>query len=56
MVEMETLDGIVIDFGLNQEKFEQKFREKHEAEGGKHAEMSTTKNRKKMDFLTGRYT
>ena len=29
LVEMETLDGIVIDFGLNQEKFEQKFREKH---------------------------
>ena len=30
LVEMETLDGIVIDFGLNQEKFEKKFREKHE--------------------------
>ena len=29
LVEMETLDGIVIDFGLNQEKFEKKFREKH---------------------------
>ena len=31
LVEMETLDGIVIDFGLNQEKFERKFKEKHEA-------------------------
>ena len=31
LVEMETLDGIIIDFGLNQEKFEKKFREKHEA-------------------------
>ena len=31
LVEMETLDGIVIDFGLNHEKFEQKFRETHEA-------------------------
>ena len=30
LVEMETLDGIVIDFGLNQEKFEKKFKEKHE--------------------------
>ena len=30
LVEMETLDGIVIDFGLNQEKFENKFKEKHE--------------------------
>ena len=30
LVEMETLDGIVIDFGLNQEKFERKFREKHD--------------------------
>ena len=30
LVEMETLDGIVIDFGLNHEKFEKKFREKHE--------------------------
>ena len=29
LVEMETLDGIVIDFGLNQEKFELQFREKH---------------------------
>ena len=29
LVEMETLDGIVIDFGLNHEKFEKKFREKH---------------------------
>ena len=29
LVEMETLDGIMIDFGLNQEKFERKFREKH---------------------------
>ena len=28
LTEMETLDGIVIDFGLNQEKFEKKFREK----------------------------
>ena len=28
LVEMETLDGIVIDFGLNQEKFEKKFKEK----------------------------
>ena len=28
LVEMETLDGIVIDFGLNQEKFERKFRVK----------------------------
>ena len=28
LVEMETLDGIVIDFGLNHEKFEQKFKEK----------------------------
>ena len=28
LVEMETLDGIVIDFGLNHEKFEKKFREK----------------------------
>ena len=27
LVEMETLDGIVIDFGLNQEKFERKFKE-----------------------------
>ena len=25
LVEMETLDGIIIDFGLNQEKFEKKF-------------------------------
>ena len=32
LVEMETLDGIVIDFGLNQEKFERKFREKHTEE------------------------
>ena len=32
LVEMETLDGIVIDFGLNQEKFERKFREKHAVE------------------------
>ena len=32
LVEMETLDGIVIDFGLNQEKFERKFREKHKVE------------------------
>ena len=31
LTEMETLDGIVIDFGLNQEKFEKKFKEKHEA-------------------------
>ena len=30
LVEMETLDGIVIDFGLNQEKFERKFRDKHD--------------------------
>ena len=30
LVEMETLDGIVIDFGLNKEKFERKFREKHD--------------------------
>ena len=30
LVEMETLDGIVIDFGMNQEKFENKFKEKHE--------------------------
>ena len=29
LVEMETLDGIVIGFGLNHEKFEKKFREKH---------------------------
>ena len=28
LVEMETIDGIVIDFGLNHEKFERKFREK----------------------------
>ena len=28
LVEMETLDGIVIDFGLNQEKFEKKFKKK----------------------------
>ena len=28
LVEMETLDGIVIDFGLNHEKFEKKFKEK----------------------------
>ena len=33
LVEMETLDGIVIDFGLNQEKFEKKFKEKHEERG-----------------------
>ena len=33
LVEMETLDGIVIDFGLNQEKFERKFREKHGEKG-----------------------
>ena len=30
LVEMKTLDGIVIDFGLNKEKFERKFREKHD--------------------------
>ena len=28
LVEMETLDGIVIDFGLNQEKFEKVWKEK----------------------------
>ena len=28
LTEMETLDGIVIGFGLNQEKFERKFKEK----------------------------
>ena len=28
LVEMETLDGIVIDFGLNQEKFEKQFKER----------------------------
>ena len=28
LVEMETIDGIVIDFGLNHEKFAQKFRDK----------------------------
>ena len=33
LVEMETLDGIVIDFGLNQEKFELQFREKHGEKG-----------------------
>ena len=33
LVEMETLDGIVIDFGLNQEKFERKFKEKHREKG-----------------------
>ena len=32
LVEMETLDGIVIDFGLNQEKFERKFKEQWSGE------------------------
>ena len=36
LVEMETLDGIVIDFGLNQEKFERKFREKHRESSNLH--------------------
>ena len=30
MIEMETIDGIVIDFGLNQEKFEKEYGEKFE--------------------------
>ena len=36
LVEMETLDGIVIDFGLNQEKFERKIREKHRESSNLH--------------------
>ena len=28
LVEMETIDSMVIDFGVNQEKFEKKFKEK----------------------------
>ena len=53
LVEMETLDGIVIDFGLNQEKFELQFREKHgkkARQGKKHAKMSTTQMGKKWIF------
>ena len=52
LVEMETLDGIVIDFGLNQEKFERKFREKHTEVGEKARGIAQNTNGKKMDFLT----
>ena len=30
MIEMETIDGIVIDLGLNQEKFEKEYGERFE--------------------------
>ena len=35
LVEMETLDGIVIDFGLNHEKFEKVWKDKFALNSGK---------------------